>query len=126
MRDLYALKEKLVQELGEYGRKDLSDKSLDVIDKLAHAAKNVTKVIESCDEDDYSKAMSRRSYREEAYVRPDGSYRDNGMSYRRDSMGRYSRSGKDMAGELRDLMEDAPDDRTREEIRKLIKRMEQM
>ena len=46
MHDLYALKDKLVDELAEYGRKDLSESSLKTVDTLAHAAKNV--IIRSC------------------------------------------------------------------------------
>ena len=67
------------------------------------------------------------------------------MSGRRDSMGRYARegassaryrdgmghyilnsaAGDEFADKLRDLMEDAPDDRTRNEIQKLISKVEQ-
>lgn len=141
MHELYTLKDKIVKELGEYGRKELSSNSIEMVDKLAHAAKNIAKVIECCEEEEYSNAMSRaaRSYRQsgrsyadggsytanydgrEAFVRPDGSY-----SRRRDDMGRYSRSGKDMTKELNELMNDAPDERTREEIRKLIEKMDRM
>ena len=112
MHDLYNLKNKLVAELEDYGRKDLTMGSLDVVDKLAHAAKNVCKLMESSDEG-YSKAYGREVSHD--YVRPDG-------SYRRDSMGRYSRDD-DMHHELKKLMDKAPDDRTREEIRKLMDRM---
>lgn len=137
MHDLYALKDKLIKELEEYGRKDLSESSLKVVDTLAHAAKNVGKVIECCEEDEYSnRGYSRRrgmSYGYDAsynndYVRPDGSYRDGGASYRgrgsgakRDSMDRYSRS--DMSEELRMLMDKAPDEHTREELRSIMDRL---
>ena len=141
MHDLYRLKENLVKELEELGKQDLSKSSLDTVDKLAHAAKNVAKVIECCEEDEYSNAMgysrrggySRRmsyadgsSYGDMSYaddprmdfVRPDGSYRDGGMSYargrgpgaKRDSMGRYSSEG-------------GVDEHTKEELRKLIEKM---
>lgn len=72
------------------------------------------------------------SYRDDGigdYVRPDGSYRDGGMSYargrnaHRDAMGRYSSSGDEITEKLHELMETATDDRTRNEIRKLIDRM---
>lgn len=46
----------------------------------------------------------------------------------RDSMGRfegYSRDG-DMVERLRELMNDAPDERTRQEFQRLVTRMEQM
>ena len=68
--------------------------------------------------------MSGRSYRR-SY--DGGSYR---RSYRRDSMGRYSGEGYsrtgDMVDRLRELMADAPDDRTRQEIQRLVTKMESM
>ena len=47
-----------------------------------------------------------------------------GRSYRRgrDSMGRYADSG-DMVKQLESLMESAPDDRTRQEIQKIVQKM---
>lgn len=135
MHDLYSLKDKLIKELEEYGRKDLSESSLKIVDTLAHAAKNIGKVIECCEDEEYSnRGYSRRrgmSYGDGAsydYVRPDGSYRDGGASYRgrgagakRDSMGRYSRS--DMSEELRMLMDKAPDEHTKEELRRIMDRL---
>lgn len=149
MHKLYELKDKLIKELGEYGSKEMTSGSLDVIDKLAHAAKNVGKVIECCEEESYSNAYygyggdsyySDRSYSDDsmmshdssmAYVRPDGSYRRDAMSHargrtgnvRRDSMGRYSRASEDIKHELRELMEKATDEHTKSEIRKLMERM---
>lgn len=62
-----------------------------------------------------------------------GSYaRGRGRNARRDSMGRYSREGgysygaEDMVQELRELMQDAPDDRTRQEFERFIQKIEQM
>ena len=100
MKELYELKERLIDQLKDYGRKDLTSGSLDMIDKLAHATKNLCKIIESSDEGQ------------------SGYYPH---SYRRDSMGRYSRTG--LADKLRDLMDDAPDDHTRTEIKRLIEKM---
>ena len=57
MHDLYKLKDNLVKELEELGKQDLSKSTLDTVDKLAHAAKNVAKVIECCEKDEYSMAM---------------------------------------------------------------------
>ena len=77
MKELYKLKESLVNELADYGTKGgLTASTLDTIDKLAHATKNVIKVIECCDDEEYSgnDGYSRRmSHDEERYVRPDGS-----------------------------------------------------
>ena len=65
------------------------------------------------------------------FVRPDGSYRDGGSSYargrgryaKRDSMGRYSRANDEMQEELMKLMDKAPDEQTRSEIRKFMEKM---
>lgn len=71
-----------------------------------------------------------------------GSYaRGRGQNARRDSMGRYSREGysrdggysredgysnhNEMVDELKELMANAPDERTRREMAKLIQKMEQ-
>jgi len=127
MHAIYELKEKLCDELEEYGEKKLDAGTLDVVDKLAHTIKNLDKIIESYEEEDgYSRDMDgdmMHSYRG-----------DRGMSYargrrgnvKRDSMGRYSRDNKMMVDELRDLMHDAPDERTKAEFRKFIEKMEQM
>ena len=79
MHALYDLKEKLMEELEGIAKKgELTKSSLETIDTLAHAIKNLCKVIESCEEDEeYSHRMSRRSYR---------SYDDGGGSGRRDPM----------------------------------------
>lgn len=41
---MHELKEKLMRELIEYSKGDLTHGSLEVIDKLAHALKNVCKI----------------------------------------------------------------------------------
>lgn len=121
MHELYELKEMLCKELKEYGEKgEMTAGTLDVVDKLAHAAKNLDKIIESYEDEGnsgyypyaYDDGMNRggRSYRGRSYAR------------RRDSMGRYSRDG--LADKMRELMEDAPDDRTRQEIKRLVEKLE--
>ena len=110
MKELHELRDKLCDELKEYGKKDLSAGSLDVVDKLTHTIKNLDKIM---DEDGYS---GRYAY--------DDMNRGSIRSYARgrDSMGRYSRDG--LADKLRELMGDAPDERTRMEIKRLIDKME--
>ena len=60
------------------------------------------------------------------------SYARGRMNARRDSMGRYSSDSRysmdnrEIVKELRTLMNDAPDDRTRQEFRQFISKMEQM
>lgn len=95
MHDVKKLKEMLMEELAEYGKgKELTMGSLDMVDKLAHACKNLCKIVESGEEEEYSRADGMGgSYRMRGSYR--GSYADDGGSYRRrrDSMGRYSREG---------------------------------
>lgn len=65
-----------------------------------------------------------------SYARGDG--RGRGRNAKRDSMGRYSsergysRDGQEMADQLRDLMEDAPDESVRRDIERLLRKVEQM
>ena len=139
MHDLYNLKEMLCKELEAFGKSEsVSSSSLDVIDKLAHAIKNIDKVIECKEGGEYSmrgsygygsyEGGSNRSMRGGMYSR-DGYYYDDGMSHRRGraANGRFvSRDGSEMAHKLREMMEDAPDDRTRQEIQRLADKMEQM
>lgn len=110
MKELHELRDMLCDELKEYGRKgELSTGTLDVIDKLTHTIKNLDKIIE---EDSYS-----------GYYPDSRVYRG---SYKRDSMGRYASTGysrNDLSDKLRELMNEAPDDHTRMEIKRLIDKM---
>ena len=151
MHELYELKDKLLQELEEYGSKELSAGTLDVVDKLSHAVKNLCKIIEMKeDEEEYSGAMmggmggtsyarggnrggSRGGSYRGSYEGRGGSYaRGRGSNAKRDSMGRYSsergysRDGMEMADQLRDLMDDAPNDAIRMDIERLLRKVEQM
>lgn len=141
MHELYELKEKLCKELKEYGKKEKLDaSSLQIVDTLAHALKNVCKVIESyeMEEEGYSNAyansygnsygggMSNRS------MARGGSYNSYGMnSYargrgsnaRRDSMGRYSSrndggysNDESFRMGMQELMQDAPNDYVRQKM----------
>lgn len=118
----------------------ISTGDADYVDKLTHILKSVKGVIkmeEEADMDDgYSERMYSRGYDRGSYR---GSYGD-GNSYamgrgrgryaNRDSMGRYSSDdgysrGGNMADELRDLMGMAPDEQTRQEMQRLIQKIEQ-
>ena len=98
MKELYELKDKLCDELKEYGKKDMSPGSLDVVDKLTHALKNLDKVIENYEGGYSGRMRNSRDY----------SYDEN------------------MVGKLRDLMREAPDERTRQEFKRFIQRVESM
>ena len=148
MDAVYELKDMLCEELEEYGKKDKLDVGgLEIVDKLAHTIKNLDKIIETYEEDGYSEAYydgsyegtgnmgggsyARRYSRERggrggSYAMARGDGRGRGANARRDSMGRYSRDGRMMAQELRDLMEDAPNEHIKMEMKKLIQKVENM
>ena len=103
-------------------------------DKLAHFKKNLLKGEEMMEEDGYSNTgdYSNRGYN---YRYDDGMTRYSRargrMNAKRDSMGRYSRGRYSMAddemmSELRELMQDAPDERTRKEFQTFIDKLERM
>ena len=136
MNELYELKEKLCDYLKDFNRKEISNGNLGIIDSLTHTIKNLDKIIETYEDDEYSNyggesyegdgygGMSRRSMPDRSYARGRGS------NARRDSRGRYSSEGYsrsgDLAHRLRNLAADAPDERSRMEIQRLADRMEQM
>ena len=136
MKELYELKEKLCNELKNYGRKEMSSVSLEVIDKLAHTIKNLDKIIYNFDTEGYSgDYMSDVGYRNGRRGGNSREMRNNdGRSYRRgrDSMGRYtSREAgysydDDMVSELRELMENAPNDQVKQKIKRLVSEIEMM
>jgi hypothetical protein len=132
MHELYNLKEMLCKELCDYGKEGgLSLSSLDTIDTLAHACKNVCKIIESTDEEQYRGGSYRDNsyYGGGRYSRDGYYYDDGGMSGRsgRAMNGRFvSRDASEMARKLRDMASDAPDDASKREIERLAEKMEQM
>lgn len=136
MHGIYDLKERLCDELEEYGQKeDLDVGTLDVVDKLSRIVKNLGKIIDKYEESEYS-YDGGMMHTDGTYSRTRGGRRSGRNGYsgarRRDSMGRYSRRGgysmdsKEMVQELRDLMADAPDDRTRQEFQTFIDKLERM
>ena len=134
MHKLYELKETLCKELEEYAKADQLDmNSLEIIDKLAHAIKNIDKII--CSEEysgntgysnygNYGGGYSNaRGYSNRQYNDYSGARMGRSSGARRDSMGRYS-GGMDMGSELRRLMEEAPDDQSRSELARMAQRYE--
>ena len=136
MKELYDLKEMLCKELKEYSEKgEMSTGTLDVVDKLAHTIKNLDKIIETYEEDGYSGHYPYWSYNDGMGGSSNRSYRRS-YAQRRDSRGRYSnergysREGYSRHGgmveELRELMQDAPDERTKQEFQRFIQKIENM
>lgn len=109
----------------------LSSAELQYADMLAHLKKNLLKGEEMMGEEEgYSNRSYGRMYDDgysNRYSRARGRY-----GARRDSMGRYSRTDgysmadEHMISELHDLMEHAPDERTRQEFKSFIGKLENM
>lgn len=141
---MHKLMEYICDELEELERKadkdgKLSMAEIQYADTLAHTKKNLLKADELWEESEYnmdegnSYAMGGRSRNGYRYNNEGGrSYaRGRGRNAKRDSMGRYSRDGYSMAGddmidELRELMQDAPDEQTRMEFQRFISKIEKM
>ena len=123
MKDLETLCDVLSDQLSDVTRKiknnGMSSGDLDNVEKLTHALASTKKIMAFMeDEDGYSgdyRDMYRGSYR--------GSY-----ARKRDRMGRYSGergySRNDLADKMRELMHDAPDDRTRQEMQRMIEKLD--
>ena len=133
MHKLYELKDKLIQELEDYANNSkFSKDDVEAIKYTASAIDHICNIVE--DEDEYSMAyegngamMDGRSYARGGYSRARGRDRN----ARRDSMGRYSRRGYSMAdesmvSELRELMQNSPDEHIRHEFQKFIDKVERM
>jgi hypothetical protein len=130
MDKLYNLKERLIKELESYGSKaNLNASDLDIAMKLSSAVKNLCKIIDGEEGEGYS--SRGYAYGMDNSVEPgrDMSYARGRRNAPRDSMGRYSgemgysRHG-DPADQLRELMEQAPDEQTRRDLERVLRRME--
>lgn len=148
MHELYELKEKLCRELKKYNEKELTKETLEVIDKLSHATKNIDKIIEKYEDEEEGGSYNSYNSYESTYrgnsnrgsrggsYNNGGSYaRGRGRNARRDSMGRYSSANggsyddgysrnADMAEQLRQMMMDAPNEEIRREYERVINRIE--
>ena len=129
----YELKEMLCRELEEITRKgELTAGSLDTVDKLTHAIKSISTIIAMEEADGESEMYPFWGGR--AYQGGGGSNQRGGRSnQRRDSRGRYSnqRGGysrddarDDMISELREIMQDAPDEHTKKRFHSFIRELE--
>ena len=129
MHKLYELKKKLMNELEDYSENGkFSKEDVEAIKYTTSAIDHICNILETADDEEYSMAMG--SDYDGPYVRgnnPGMSYaRGRGRNAGRDSMGRYSRAGEDLAAQLRGMMQDAPDERIRFEIERLANKVEQM
>ena len=104
----------------------VSPGDIDYLDKLTHMMKSIKTTMAMLDaEDEYGV-----SYDDGMTMRGRSYARGRGRNAKRDSMGRYASRGRaydsGIMSELRELMDEAPDDRTRQKFSKFISEMEQM
>lgn len=126
MRELYDIKEMLMEELKEYGRKgELTSGTLEVVDKLSHAIKNLCKIIEACEEEEGYSNTYRDGMRGGSYARGGRRGGRGANQYGSYTMGGYSRD-HEMVAELRELMQEAPNEHVRKEFERFINKVENM
>lgn len=131
MHKLYELKEKLMNELEEYADNGkFSKDDVEAIKYTASAIDHICNIME--DGEEYSGAMRGGSYNmgmggsyRGSYARRDGRRTNRGRSSYGYENG-YSRASEDLAEQLRDMMQDAPDERIRSEIERLAAKVEKM
>lgn len=147
LKELYDMKETVGHKIAQANKKikanggDIANDDVDIVDKLSHSIKSLVTtcaMLEAEEDDDgYSGRyapmwnpgisyghMGRET--RENYSR-DGGGNNGGYSrnrYSRENRNGYSRTG-DMMDQLRQMMDEAPDETTRMEIRKLMDKMEQ-
>ena len=144
--DMYELCETVAKEIGDANQKieaaggKLSGADVDYIDKLTHTMKSIKSVIMIAENDEngesgYYPYMGGYGYRSYENGGGQSNRRGGGRSnQRRDSRGRYSRENRggysrddakaDMVDDLRELMQDAPDERTRMRFKEFIREIE--
>ena len=147
IKELYDMKEAVENKIAEANKKirkanglmDMSD--IEIVDKLAHSMKSLVTtcaMLEAKEDDGYSGhygpmyypgeayGYSGRERRDDGYSGNRGGYSRNESRYSREN--RYSRNGYSRTGnmteQLRQMMDEAPDEMTRMEIKKLMDRME--
>lgn len=138
LKDLHEMCDILSRELGEANEKirqnggKLTGSDAEYIDRITHAIKSIKTTIAMIEAEDggsYADGMQGGSYGMYPHWNYGGSYA-RGRNARRDSMGRYSSRGysmdDEMISELRDLMHNAPDERTRKEFERFIQKIESM
>lgn len=129
MHKLYDLKDKLIEELEAYSENGkYSKEDVEIIKYMASAVDHLCNIMQGMDE--YSNAYMHEG--NVSYARG-GNRRGGGAnqygSYARNSRypsEGYSRTADNMVMELRDIMQDAPNPTIRQEIERLVNKIEQM
>ena len=115
MHGVYELKDKIIEELEEYGMKnEIKASELPTIDMLAHTAKNLAKLIRLCEEE------TGYSYGDRYYGRSYGNDHDRRPMYGRRMFG----NSEWIVDMVKDLRDKATNDNMRMEFDEFIRRME--
>lgn len=145
LRELKELKETIGNEIAQANKEikksggDLNTGDIEMIDKLTHAMKSLATtcaMLEAEENDGYSERYmpmgpyygGAYSGRNDGYIRERngsgnyGGYSRNEGRYSRETRNGYSR-GLDWSEHLRTMMDEAPDEATRQDIKKLMDRM---
>ena len=119
---------------------DITGGDLEYVDRLTHALKSVKTTMAMMDAEDGGYSRDDGMMGGNVYSGRSGRYyggtsyaRGRGSNARRDSMGRYSRRGysrdggnEEIVEQLREIMHDTKDERTRQEFQKFIQKVESM
>lgn len=136
MKTFYDLKEMLCEELDELTKKgELTAGSLDIVDKLTHSIKSLETIIAMNEAQDGESEMypywGGRAYQGGGNGGRSNQRGGGGRSnQRRDSRGRFSRAYSrddardEMIEDLRELMQDAPDEHTKKRFQSFIRELE--
>lgn len=142
LKEVYELKETVGHKNAQANKKirsnggDIANDDVEIIDKLTHSLKSLvtTCAMLEAEEDGYSGRNAPAYNPGITYARDgrdnysrDGGGNNGGYSrnrYSRENRNGYSRTG-DMTEQLRQMMDEAPDEMTRMEIRKLMDKMDQ-
>lgn len=143
LKEVYDLKETVGHKIAQANKKirsnggDIANDDVEIIDKLTHSLKSLvtTCAMLEAEEDGgysgryapaYNPGITYAREGHDGYSRNDsgnnGSYSHRG--YSRENRNGYSRTGS-MTEQLRQMMDEAPDEVTRMEIRKLMDKMDQ-
>ena len=147
IKDLKEMKETIAREIAEANDRirksggDLNAGDVEIIDKLTHSMKSLATTVAMLEaEEGYSENWGPYGYEGgqgggySGRERRNG-YSGNGGGYSREYRGRYSREGRNQYGRysrddgmmdhLRMMMDEAPDEQTRMEIKRLMDKMDQ-
>lgn len=129
LREVRELKETVAHEIAEVNQEikksggDLNTGDVEMIDKLSHSLKSLVTICAmlEAEDDGYSEYYpTRNDYPRRSYRHDSGTM----GSYARGRDGRYSRTGRgEWNDSLRQMMDEAPDEATRMDIKRLMDRM---